>query len=42
MANLEPVTAADVQLMQARGLFYSVGFREFTRDAPLVKDTTAS
>jgi hypothetical protein len=21
---------------QARGLYYSVGFREFTRDAPLV------
>jgi hypothetical protein len=22
---------------QARGLYYSVGFREFTRDAPLIK-----
>ncbi|MGW0732366.1 GNAT family N-acetyltransferase [Streptomyces sp. NPDC002851] len=23
--------------LQARGLYYSVGFREFTRDAPLIK-----
>jgi GNAT superfamily N-acetyltransferase len=26
---------------QARGLYYSVGFRAFTRDAPLIKTTTA-
>lgn len=26
---------------QARGLYYSVGFREFTRDAPLIKNKTA-
>ena len=26
---------------QARGLYYSVGFREFTRDAPLIKTKTA-
>jgi hypothetical protein len=25
----------------ARGLYYSVGFREFTRDAPLIKTKTA-
>jgi ribosomal protein S18 acetylase RimI-like enzyme len=27
---------------QARGLFHSVGFRELSRDAPLVKTTTAA
>jgi hypothetical protein len=27
---------------QARGLYYSVGFREFTRDAPLIKTKTAA
>jgi hypothetical protein len=27
---------------QARGLYYSVGFREFTRDVPLIKNKTAS
>ena len=26
---------------QARGLYYSVGFRELTRDAPLIKTKTA-
>jgi hypothetical protein len=26
---------------KARGLYYSVGFREFTRDAPLIKTKTA-
>lgn len=26
---------------QARGLYYSVGFREFTRDAPLIRTRTA-
>jgi hypothetical protein len=27
---------------EARGLFYSVGFRELSRDAPLIKTKTAS
>jgi GNAT superfamily N-acetyltransferase len=27
---------------QARGLYYSVGFREFTRDVPLIKPRTAA
>jgi len=26
---------------EARGLYYSVGFRELTRDAPLIKTKTA-
>lgn len=26
----------------ARGLYYSVGFREFTRDAPLIKTKKAA
>jgi hypothetical protein len=26
---------------QARGLYYSAGFRMFTRDAPLIKTKTA-
>jgi hypothetical protein len=26
----------------ARGLYYSVGFRKFTRDAPLIKTKTAA
>ena len=26
---------------KARGLYYSVGFREFTRDAALIKTKTA-
>ncbi len=26
---------------EARGLFYSVGFRELSRDAPLIKTRTA-
>lgn len=26
---------------KARGLFYSVGFRELTRDAPLIKTKSA-
>jgi hypothetical protein len=26
---------------RARGLYYGVGFRELSRDAPLIKTTTA-